>query len=116
MVCKSLNAGEWIPLDKKIQHSAWTNKKFYKSVDFKYWGLSEDDEFIMLIVRSIFDKKKFISGYIERIQSLYQYINISFVIEKLELVFFKFSTRLFEKLEKKEYETIINEYIEFRDY
>ncbi|MDB4121814.1 nucleotidyltransferase family protein, partial [Flavobacteriaceae bacterium] len=64
--CRSLNNGEWFPLDESIQDSIWIYKK---KVD-KPWNyvLSNEDYLIHLLTRSIFDKKEFTTGYIVEIE------------------------------------------------
>jgi len=114
---RSLDAGQWIPLDQKIQESTWKNKRFVQlEDDFGYWTLSYNDEFIILIARSIFDKREFQEGYIRRIDELKDKIDIEDVKEKMGLVFFKFTPYLLEMIEKKDYENIIKNYIQFKEY
>ena len=114
---RSLDAGQWIPLDQTIQESAWKNKRFeQQSEDFGYWTLSYDDEFICLIARSIFDKKEFQSGYQKRIDELFTMINKDEVIEKLDMVFFKYTPYLMKMIEEKNYDEIITNYLQFKEY
>ncbi len=117
LAVRSLDAGQWIPLDQNIQESAWKNKRHKQQSDnFGYWTLSYEDEFIALVVRSIFDKKEFQSGYIKRINELYSLINKNNVIEKLNMVFFKYTPYLMKSLEQNDYENIIKNYLEFKEY
>lgn len=116
LVCRSLDAGQWIPLDEYIQGSAWQNKKFVEAKELNYWRLGHEDEFITLIVRCIFDKKMFIPGYISRIEEIYDYIDPSDVKRKLGLVFFKYAPLLFEQIKLRRYSNIIRNYIQFKDY
>jgi len=117
LMCRSLNRGEWMPLDKKIQQSAWENKRFEKiDENFGYWTLSYNDEFITLIVRSIFDKREFQEGYIKRIEVLKDKIDLKDVKEKMKLVFFKFTPYLLEMIKNKDYENIVKNYIKFKEY
>ena len=114
---RSLDAGQWIPLDQNIQESAWKNRRFEKiSDDFGYWTLGREDEFISLVARSIFDKKEFQSGYIKRINELIDLIDRENVIEKLNTVFFKFTPYLMRLLESNNYSDIIKKYLAFREY
>ena len=117
LVCRSLNAGEWIPLDQILQESAWKNRRFEKiSDDFGYWTLGYNDEFITLIVRSVFDKKEFHDGYIKRISELKNKIDLDDVEEKMFLIFFKFTPYLLAMIEKQEYKDIIKNYLQFKEY
>ena len=116
LACRSLNAGEWIPLDRKIQDSAWENKKINKFNKFTYYSLGMEDEFVALVTRSIFDKKEFQKGYIKRIDELINVIDINDVITKFQLTFFKFTPVLLNMLKKRQYEMILDRYISFSEY
>lgn len=116
LACRSLNAGEWIPLDQKIQDSAWKNKKINKNDKFTYYSLGAEDEFVVLVTRSIFDKKEFQKGYIERIDELINVIDVNDVIAKFQLIFFKFTFVLLSMLKKRQYEMILHQYISFSEY
>lgn len=116
LTCRSLNAGEWIPLEKKIQQSAWDNKIFVEKNDFKYWSLSHNDEFISLVTRCVFDRKEFEKGYTNRIIELLDIINKEEVLPKLQLIFYKFVPELMAQLNNKTFEKIIEKYIAFIDY
>ena len=87
--CRSFNANEWFPLDIIVQESVWKNK--LKDNQIWKYTLSKEDEFIHLITRSIFDKKEFTTPYISRIEEIIQEIDIDDVLEKLDVIFFKFS-------------------------
>jgi hypothetical protein len=116
LVCRSLDKGQWMPLDQIIQRSAWINKRLVKTKELSYWTLSYEDEFITLIVRSIFDKKEFQQGYIFRIESLYLLIDKKDVTQKMSYIFFNYTPTLLKQVEKKEYSDIINNYISFKGY
>jgi len=116
ILCRSLNLGEWLPLHQEIQDSAWANKKKYTEGQLSYWGLSYDDEFICLIVRSVFDKRMFLNGYIKKIIDLYPLINLENVTFKLELVFFKYTSLLLNKIKNHEFDSILIDYIKFKEY
>ena len=114
---RSLDAGQFIPLDQKIQVSAWKNKRYEKlSDDFGYWTLSYEDELVCLIARSIFDKGEFKNGYTKRINELLKLTNKNDVLDKLYLIFFKYSSHLFKHIEDKNYNGIIKDYLNFKDY
>lgn len=117
ILVRSLDAGQWIPIDKIIQKSAWQSKRYEKKKeDFEYWTLGFEDEYCVLIARSIFDKKEFQDVYINRIEELYNKINPNDVFERLSKIFFKFTPYLIEYLSNKEYNSIINNYISFKEY
>jgi hypothetical protein len=114
--CRSLNAGEWIPLDRRIQSSAWENKVLNKMDRFTYYSLGMEDEFVALVTRSIFDKKEFQKGYVERIDALIKLIDVNEVIEKFQLIFFKFTSVLIRMLKERQYKMILNTYLSFSEY
>jgi len=117
LAVRSLDAGQWIPLDQVIQDSGWQNKRFEERADgFGYWALGYDDEFICLVARSIFDKREFESGYINRINEVFPLIDQQEVEEKLRLVFFKFTSTLMDMIREKRYDTIIKDYLQFKEY
>lgn len=116
LACRSLNAGEWIPLDHKIQDSVWTNKKINKIDEFTYYSLGMEDEFVALVTRSLFDKKEFQKGYIKRIDELINVIDVNDVIYKFQLVFYKFTPVLLGMLKKRQFDMILDRYISFREY
>jgi hypothetical protein len=116
LTCRSLNAGEWTPLDHKIQDSSWENKKLNKSSQFTYYSLGMEDEFVALVTRSVFDKKEFQKGYINRIDELIVAIDVNDVIVKFQLIFFKFTSMLLSMLKKRQYEMILDRYISFSEY
>ena len=116
LACRSLNAGEWIPLDRKIQNSVWENKKINKIDKFTYYSLDMEDEFVALATRSVFDKKEFQKGYIKRIDELINVVDVNDVIAKFQLIFFKFTPALLNMLKKRQYEMILDRYISFSEY
>ncbi len=117
IVVKSLDAGQWVPLDNNIQLSAWSNKRLAQQEGgFDYWTLCYDDEFVCLVARSIFDKESFEKGYVKRIMSLWPLIDQNSVILKFNLIFFKFTPHLMSLIEKNQYKDIIKKYLAFRAY
>lgn len=116
LVCRSLDKGQWIPLDQEIQKSCWKNKIYVTKENFSYWKLGDEDEFIMLITRSIFDKKEFGQFYVKRILELLNTIEIQTVKHKMKLVFFNYTDFLLEQIYNKNFNNIITNYIKFRKY
>ncbi|MDD3084043.1 MAG: hypothetical protein PHP82_03400 [Candidatus ainarchaeum sp.] len=113
---RSTNLGEWIPLHKNIQESSFKNKKFLKFGKLSCFCLSSEDELVILVSRSILDKKNFQDGYIKRIEYLLEKTNKIEVKYKLSLIFFKYALVILQKLKNKEYSFIINNYISFKEY
>ena len=114
---RSLDAGQWIPLDQTIQESAWKNKRFEQlGDDFGYWTLSYEDEIVCLVSRAIFDKKEFQKGYIKRINKLIKLIDIDSTIAKFNTVFFKFTPNLITYIKNQKYDEIIKNHLQFKEY
>lgn len=116
LTCRSLNAGEWLPLDQKIQVSAWKNRFFIKNNGLHCFRLGVDDEFVTLVARAIFDKGIFQTTYINEINEYLEKINKQNVIAKLELIFFKYTPLLLEQIQNNEYGSIIENYLSFKEY
>ena len=115
LACRSIITRQWIPLDQKIQHYLWENKKESYNQLWKY-VLPIEIELIHLLTRCIFDKNIFNDGYISRINKIYSCCNKDILLEHLELVFFNFSKKLINMVEKKEFHLIINKYLTFKEY
>ncbi|PZW43784.1 putative nucleotidyltransferase [Mesonia algae] len=115
LACRSIITRQWIPLDQKIQDNVWRYKREVHNSPWKYL-LSYEIEMVHLLTRCIFDKKIFTKGYISRIDEIYPLSNKDVLAEYLDLVFFKFRYTLLKKVKHKEYNTIINEYLTFKDY
>ena len=114
---RSLDAGQWIPLDQVIQESAWQNKRFERAGGgLEYWTLSYEDEFVALIARSIFDKKEFQAGYAARLDELLPMVNKGDVLNKLKLIFFKYAPVLLCQIERQSYPDVVMNYLAFKEY
>lgn len=114
---RSLDKGQWIPLDQSVQDSSWKNKRFDRVTnDFTYATLGYNDEFITHIARSVFDKKEFQKGYIKRIIELLSKIDLDDVEQKMNLIFFKYTPFLLDQIKKHEFDSILSNYLAFKDY
>jgi hypothetical protein len=113
--CRSLNNGEWFPLDMKIQSGLWGRIISTPEAPWKY-RLSYEDEVLHLMTRCIFDKKEFTEDYIKEIQYLYPKCEKKILFEKFSAVFFKFSYKLLELIKCKLFDKIIVSYLQFKDY
>lgn len=113
MACRSTDHGEWVPLDQVIQKSIWKNKV---KDEYGIYRLSPEDELIHLLTRCIFDKKIFENNYVVCIKKLLAVVNMDEVRQKLSLVFFKYTNRLIEQIQKEKYDCIYTNYLKFEDY
>jgi len=113
--CRSLNKGEWFPLDMYVQDSVWKNRLKAEGMPWNY-TLSRVDEMVHLLTRSVFDKKAFGDGYIERLNELQSVINENELRTRLKLIFFQFTDTLIDHIKNRSYESIYINYIQFRNY
>lgn len=116
LVCRSLDEGQWIPLDQMIQKSAWLNRRYEERDGLAYWTLGYEDEFITLVARSIFDKKIFQDGYKKRIILLLELINEDEVRQKMNCIFFKYTNQLLQQIKNKDFDNIIANYLKYKEY
>lgn len=114
LCCKSFMPKVWIPLDKKINEDIWKNRVWDE--ENQWWAMDEHTELIYLLVRCIFDKHEFSEVYIDEIEQRKHLLQDQQVIEKLRLVFFRFTDTLIRMVEAGEYKSIIQNYIAFSDY
>lgn len=116
LMCRSLDAGQWIPLDAFIQSSAWANKRLVSASDLSHWSLGYEDELVALIVRSIFDKQVFQDGYIHQIENIIGFSNRDELYKRLKLVFFAYTDSLMAQIESHNYDSIRTNYLQFSNY
>ena len=88
----------------------------YNSDKLSCWALSKEDELICLIVRSVFDKRFFSKEYIKKIKELLPLVDEEKIIQKFNLIFFKYTNNLSLQIKENKYEDIISNYIRFKDY
>ncbi len=116
LACRSLNQGEWIPLDSKIQQQAWSSCTSYPIGGIRVLGLPHACECLHLLTRCIFDKRQFTDGYIRRIEELSDMLNDAELMTVFKPVFFKFSEMLLQLLRTKRHEEIIHAHLRFKEY
>lgn len=116
LACRSFNHGEWIPLDRIIQHRAWISIGYHHIGRLIVPGLDPVCEWIHLLTRCIFDRRGFDEGYILRIEELTNQKSDGELSELGRLVFFKFTGHLLSLIKAGRYKDIITEYLSFMDY
>ena len=111
---QSPNKGEWVSVHEEVQDSMVLNKI---SVE-RFWVFQPSylDEFIHLVCHSIFDKKEFRDKDINRINEIYVHIDKKRTLYLFNLIFFKYSLKLLEQIDKREYKNIRSNYLKFKDY
>jgi hypothetical protein len=116
LACRSLNKGEWIPLDRRIQEKAWIECTPQYMGGLVLAGLPRACECLHILTRCIFDKRKFNDAYIQRIEELAEMLSNSELQEVLQPVFFKFSGTLLRFIRAKRYDQIISAHLGFMEY
>jgi len=116
IVVRSLDKGQWIPLDQALQISAWENKKFVDIGGVNVPTLSDEDLWVCTLARCIFDKKLFSPWHQELLINMLPNINSELVKSKLNLIFFKFTDCLFEMVCRSQFDQIYDKYISFKSY
>ena len=97
----------WMPLDKKIQTHIWDNTELeLNSIDF----------YIYKLVYAFFFDRAFTSKTISYLEKMESVLQDDMFKELLQMVFFKYSSHLIEKLSRKEYYDLIEDYFSFLDY
>jgi hypothetical protein len=112
---RSLNKGEWMPLDQSIQDTIF-ERSVESSFSTSVRTLGPEHELLHLVSRSIFDKNLFLPSYTARINELEYVFNSPIFREMLLTVFFKFTDCLIENLKKRKLEKIYDLYIKFDRY
>lgn len=116
LACRSLNQGEWIPLDRAIQARAWAGCEHLIIGGVSVIGLPPVCECLHLLTRCVFDKRRFEPGYLRRIEELTEILGDAELLAVFQLVFFKFSMQLLDLLRAKRYQEIIFSHLHFMDY
>lgn len=114
---KSPNQGEIIPIDDNHALDYWSQKiRIDLDKNCYIHCLNKEHLLEHILCHCIFDKKKINNYYHSQIISLYKQVNKKILTNNLERIFFKFSKRLIELLDKEELENIYEKYITFREY
>ena len=111
---KSAMMNAWLPLDKKINANIWMEKQWDSKN--KWWILDDATMLVYLITRCVFEKNSFSELYKMEIEKRKQYLANKVLIEKLESVFFKFTSVLIKLIQDRKYYNIISRYYSFVDY
>lgn len=114
LCCRSITYTQWLPLDQIIQASVWNNRVYDEKNG--WYILAEDDMFVYLLSRCIFDKRKFTQPYNEKLSELYKNIDREKIMYKLKPVFFNFSEELLKKIAQQKFDEIVESYRRFDNY
>lgn len=112
--CKGLMPKTWIPLDHMIQKRVWENKVWDEVK--QWWIMDLNTRFVYYLVRCIFDKKVFSEKYVQEIERVKNMISKDIVKDMLLLIFYGYTERLMDLVDRKCYHKIIKDYITFKEY
>lgn len=110
--CMSLTPKTFIPLDRKVQASAWENKKTVNGVDY----LCDVDAYIYRLTSCIFLYRKFDSADRAYFHEKKAMLFDADLKEKLDLILFRFTPTLLELMKQDKYDEIITHYFSFTEY
>ena len=113
---RSLDAGQWIPLDQMIQKSAWKNSKVIVMGRMKIPTLCAEDSFVTTLAHCFFNKKTFSTWHQGMLLDLFSKIDVEKVKAKLSLVFYKYTNRLIECIIAHNFDGIVDDYLSFKGY
>jgi hypothetical protein len=114
LAVRSLNHGEWIPLDQELQSRVWARSSILPNLDLPI--LAPTDEFVYLTARAIFDKKTFSKSYSVRLKKLFYETNPEETIYLLEKILFRFSSIAYGMIKLEQFDQIYHAYRTFKDY
>lgn len=115
-VVRSLDQGQWIPLDQSIQKDIWLNKQSVLIGKEHVPMPAIEDLFILTISRCIFDKKDFTIWHRHMLVHTLLQCDLCLLRYKLDLIFFKFSPKLINLVKSGQFDEIIPVYLSFSDY
>lgn len=113
---RSIDEGQWIPLDQEIQTSAFENRRIVELAGIQCPMLSDEDLFVSEIARQVFVKRSVSPWHQEFFTNLYPLLCMDSLLSKLELVFFAYAKRLLQRVDSGDFEEIFNDYLAFSDY
>jgi hypothetical protein len=113
---RSLDQGQWIPLDQEIQTSSWANAQIVDIGGSSVPMLSNEDLWVCTLARCLFDKKQFSVWHQQMLSALLPSVDSVDLKKKLQLIFFKYTTRLLALARNGDYQLIYNDYMSFKEY
>lgn len=108
------NSNIFINIDNKLTDSMLNNKKIIDTI-FKNIP-NPNDEIVHLICHCIFDKNNTPQRYKNKILELVDTVNHNQVKKLLDLIFYKASDMIFNKIINRDIEDLFESYITFKEY
>lgn len=113
LACRSTLNGGWVPLDRKINLSAFDNLRIDPE---GYNHLAYDNELCYLLAKCVYTTRYFSEEDCNRIQVCLNYLKDEDVYQKIEGVFFNFSHEILVLCRNACYENIVESVWLFSDY
>ena len=110
--CMSLTPKTWMPLEKKIQHRVWDNRKAEGGITH----IDDTSLLIFKICQAIFKNGYFTEETATLINRLMSVVDQDVLRMLLKEVFFLFTDRLLEMISRKRYDEIVYQYVTFCKY
>ena len=114
LLTKSVGMNAWLPLDKAVQESIWNQQP--KKAKNGLTCLDDENYVIYLTTTAVFVLCGFTKDYIAELDLRKTVLRSKTCQQKFALIFFKFTPRLMELLQKGKYDSIVSEYLHFTDY
>lgn len=115
-VVRSLDKGQWIPLDQAIQKELWASKRSVSVGAVQVMMPGAEDFFVLTLARCVFDKKDFTDWHRDLLSQTVEECDIELLSKKFDLIFFKFAPRLMDLVKFSDFDEIIPSYLSFSDY
>lgn len=101
-------------LENSVQDHIWKNRIW--DSERKWWIMDDVTILLYLIVRSVFDKKRFRDKYIREIEKRIKYIDEFTFYELAKTVFWGFTPRMIELIKERKYEDVLGRYLSYSEY
>lgn len=116
IVVRSLDQGQWIPLDQEIQYRAWSNRIFTRIGNVRVPILGNEELFVSTLARCVFDKKLFSVWHQNMLYKLFMTCDQAKLKAELGLIFFGYTDRMLSLVRERQFDIIIKDYISCADY
>jgi hypothetical protein len=113
---RSLDRGQWIPLDQLIQASAWENRVFRRLATQDVPMLGNEDLFVTMVARCMFDKREFSAWHSDTLSRLLATGDEKKILDRLGVIFFGYGQRLLDHIRAKRFALIVRDYLSYSDY
>jgi hypothetical protein len=116
LVVMSFDKKHIIPIEKSIQMSIWNNLRQVAKGSLMLPVLSIENDIVFTLAHAFLDKNKLDSDTQKYVINKIKKSNILLLREKLEKIFFRYSSRLLYLLESEKDVDFFSDYVTFSDY